>query len=143
MQGTFMNSLLNPYLNFNGNTAHAMTFYETVFGGELKLSTFKDMGQSDAVTDDSKIMHSELRATNGIVLMAADAVGDNANEAGKNSSISLSGDNSEELTSYYTKLSEGGLIIQPLEAAPWGDAFGMVTDQFGVTWLVNISKKTK
>ena len=54
-------------------------------------------------------------------------------------SMSLSGDNETELRGYYEKLSADGTIGMPLEKAPWGDMFGMFTDKFGVSWLVNIS----
>lgn len=136
-----MNTILNPYINFNGNARDAMTFYESVFGGNLTIRSFKDMGQSAAVADDSKIMHSDLRSDNGMVLMAADDVGDAKSKTGNNCSVSLSGDNAEELTGYYNKLSEGGVILQPLSQAPWGDSFGMFTDKFSVLWLVNITGK--
>ena len=53
--------------------------------------------------------------------------------------MSLSGDNAAELRGYFEKLSAGGTIGQPLMEAPWGDTFGMVTDQFGVKWMVNIA----
>jgi PhnB protein len=58
---------------------------------------------------------------------------------GTNGAISLSGDNEAELRGYFQKLSAGAAILQPLEKAPWGDTFGMLTDKFGVRWLVNIA----
>jgi len=60
-------------------------------------------------------------------------------KAGTNYSMSLSGDNEAELKGYFEKLSAGGNVTMPLEKAPWGDAFGMLTDKFGVSWLVNIT----
>jgi PhnB protein len=60
---------------------------------------------------------------------------------GSNISISLSGDNEEELRGYWNKLSEGGTIGMPLEKAPWGDTFGMLTDKFGIGWMVNVAGK--
>ena len=53
--------------------------------------------------------------------------------------MSLSGDNEEELRGYWQKLSEGAAIELPLETAPWGDTFGMLTDKFGIQWMVNIT----
>ena len=55
--------------------------------------------------------------------------------------MSLSGPNEDDATlrGYWEKLADGGTIVQPLEVAPWGDAFGMLVDRFGVTWLVNIA----
>jgi PhnB protein len=60
-------------------------------------------------------------------------------KAGTNYSMSLSGDNESELQGYFEKLSVGGNVTMPLEKAPWGDTFGMLTDKFGVPWLVNIA----
>jgi PhnB protein len=60
---------------------------------------------------------------------------------GTNISMSLSGDNEKETTGYFEKLSAGAKITQPLSKAPWGDTFGMLTDKFGIHWLVNISAK--
>ncbi len=53
-------------------------------------------------------------------------------------SMSLSGDNEAELTTYFEKLMDGGAVTMPLAKAIWGDSFGMGTDKFGVQWLVNI-----
>ena len=58
---------------------------------------------------------------------------------GTNISMALSGDNQAELTAYFEKLSVGGRIREPLMKAPWGDTFGMLTDKFGIEWMVNIA----
>ncbi len=58
-------------------------------------------------------------------------------------SMSLSGDNEEELRGYFEKLSVSADISMPLEKAPWGDTFGMLTDQFGIKWLVNVAAKSE
>jgi PhnB protein len=137
-----MQSKLNPYISFDGNTREAMEFYKSVFGGELTLSTFDDMGGAPEGMSGDKIMHSVLDADNGITIMAADsATGMREFVVGTNMSLSLSGDNEEELTGYYTALADGGKIEQPLTKASWGDTFGMCIDKFGTFWLVNISAK--
>jgi PhnB protein len=59
---------------------------------------------------------------------------------GENISMSLSGENAAELRGYFDKLSAKGQVDQPLEQAPWGDSFGMVTDRFGIRWMVNITQ---
>ena len=136
-----MNSILNPYLNFNDQTRAAMEFYKTVFGGELTINT---MGEGAGVTDPStkdNIMHADLRVGNSMVIMAADYVGDTKSKAATNCSLSLSGDNAEELSAYYEALKEGGTIIEPLAPSPWGDTFGMLKDKFGIIWLINITAK--
>ena len=135
-----MQSKLNPYISFQGNAREAMEFYKSVFGGELTLSTFGESGMNGPGFDPNGIMHAMLVAPNGITLMAADsATGMREFVAGTNISLSLSGDNKEELTGYFNKLSEGGKVEEPLTEAPWGDIFGMCTDKFGTFWMVNIT----
>ncbi len=134
-----MQTKLNPYLGFQENARAAMEFYQTVFGGNLELTPFKEFNASQDPSEDDKIMHSMLEAENGITLMGADTPASMEYSAGTNMSLSLSGDNEAELRSYWEKLSAGGTITEPLAKAPWGDTFGMLTDKFGVHWLVNIA----
>ena len=135
-----MKSKLNPYISFEENAREAMEFYKTIFGGELSLSTFEEMGGAPEGVAPDKIMHAMLVADNGITIMAADtATGMREFVAGTNMSLSLSGDNEQELSDYYNKLVEGGKVEQPLTKAPWGDTFGMCIDKFGVFWMVNIA----
>jgi PhnB protein len=136
-----MQSKLNPYISFEGNAREAMEFYKTVFGGGLVLSTFGEAGMTDGVKPD-QIMHAQLTADNGMTLMASDsATGFRDYVAGTNMSVSLSGDNEDELTGYFNKLADGGKVEQPLTKAPWGDTFGMCIDKFGTFWMVNIAAK--
>jgi len=134
-----MQTKLNPYLSFKDTAREAMEFYKTVFGGKLVMSTFKDYHASQDPNEDNKIMHSTLEADNGITFMASDTPNSMEYKAGTNYSMSLSGDNEAELKGYFEQLSTGGTITMPLEKAPWGDTFGMLTDKFGVAWLVNIA----
>jgi PhnB protein len=116
-----------------------MTFYKGLFGGKLTTNTFKEFHASQDPSEDNKLMHAQLDVENGIVLMAADTPNRMEFRPGTNGAISLSGDNEAELRGYFQKLSAGAAILQPLEKAPWGDTFGMLTDKFGVRWLVNIA----
>ena len=134
-----MQTKLNPYLSFKDNSREAMDFYRTVFGGKLQMNTFKELNASQDSSEDNLIMHSVLEADNGITIMASDTPNRMEYRPGTNMSMSLSGDNEAELQGYYEKLSAGGNVTMPLEKAPWGDAFGMLTDKFGVPWLVNIA----
>jgi PhnB protein len=86
-------------------------------------------------------MHAMLEVDNGITLMGSDTPTGWTTNIGNNVSISLSGDNEPELKGYWDKLSEGGKIDEPLAEAPWGDKFGMLTDKFGIRWMVNITGK--
>jgi PhnB protein len=134
-----MQTKLNPYLSFKDNARQAMEFYQTVFGGKLAISTFKEFHASQDPSEDDLVMHSVLEADNGITFMASDTPNRMEYKAGTNYSMSLSGDNEAELRGYYEKLLDGGNVTMPLEKALWGDTFGMLTDKFGVAWLVNIT----
>lgn len=118
-----------------------MEFYHSVFGGKLVSNTFKEFQVSSDPTEDDKIMHSMLEAENGLTFMAADTPASMEFSTGSRMSMSLSGDNEAELRSYWDKLSQGGTVKMPLDKSPWGDTFGMLTDQFGIDWMVNISGK--
>ena len=128
---------LNPYLNFRDTARAAMTFYQEVFGGELTISTFAENHVTDDPALGDHVMHAMLEATNGLVLMGADTPP--GMDPSENGSISLSGDDEAVLRGYWDKLVEGGTLAMPLEQAPWGDTFGMCTDRFGVSWMVNIA----
>ncbi len=134
-----MTITLNPYLGFHGDARNAMEFYHSVFGGELTSSTFADFQAEVGPGEEQLIMHSQLTGANGLVLMGSDTPSHMGWDPGTNYSVSLSGDDEAGLTGYWSKLSAGATILQPLEKAPWGDSFGMLTDQFGVRWLFNIS----
>ena len=134
-----MPSRLNPYLSFDGKAREAMDFYHGVFGGELTQQTFAEGGLPAGEGDPDRIMHAQLEAANGMTLMASDAPSSIQYQPPGGISISLSGDDDAELSGYWDKLLEGGTVTMPLEAAPWGDKFGMLTDRFGVAWMVNIA----
>lgn len=138
-----MNTRLNPYLGFKNNAREAMEFYKTVFGGTVELHTFKEYNASQDRSEDDKIMHSMLETESGMLIMGSDTPASMEYHTGSNISISLSGDDDAELRGYFDKLSTGGTIAMPLEKAPWGDAFGMCTDKFGVSWMVNISSQDR
>ena len=136
-----MKSRLDPYFSFTDHTREAMTFYHSVFGGKLEMSTFKDYNASEDPSYDDKIMHAMLEAENGISFMAADTPKGMEDLSGKNGRMALSGDDEVELKSYFEKLASGGMVLAPLEKSPWGDSFGMVMDKYGITWMVNIAGK--
>ncbi|HEX2884551.1 MAG TPA: VOC family protein [Candidatus Limnocylindria bacterium] len=135
-----MASRLNPYLTLQGNAREAMEFYRDVLGGELVVTTFGEGGMSQGPDDADKVMHSQLETPAGFTLMAGDAVAGTPGQPTSGVQISLSGgpEADAELTGYWDKLAAAGTVVEPLKAAPWGDKFGMVTDPFGVLWMVNI-----
>jgi PhnB protein len=134
-----MSSQLNPYLNFNGNARQALEFYASVFGGDLTLSTFADFG-AQGTPDADRIMHGQLQTDAGYTIMGADTTGDMTYQPMAGFSVSLSGDDADTLRGYFEKLSANGTTTMPLQKQVWGDEFGMCIDQFGTSWLVNISQ---
>ena len=134
-----MASLLNPYLNFNGNARQAIEFYASVFGGEATFNTFADFGANDS-PDADRIMHGQLETGAGYTIMAADVTSDMQYHPMAGCSISLSGDDAGALRGYWEKLSASGTTTMPMQKQAWGDEFGMCVDGYGVPWLINISQ---
>jgi|SRR5581483_6298588 len=133
-----MSTVLNPYLTFQNNAKQAMEFYHSVFGGELKMTTFGEGMTGADEAEKELIMHAVIE--NGpLTFMASDGGSHHPVNTGDNISMSLSGDDDEALSKYFKALSEGGKVNMPLEKAAWGDKFGMLTDKFGINWMVNIS----
>ena len=136
-----MASRLNPYLNFpDGQAREAMEHYRSVLGGELTVMTFGEMGMEGPFADH--VMHAQLETPAGFTLMGADAPPEMVQVTfGDSVSVSISGDqeDGEQMRGWFAGLAEGGEVRQPLEPAPWGDEFGMLTDRFGIAWMVNIT----
>lgn len=135
---------INPYVNFPGTCEEAFNFYKSVFGGNfVMLSRFKEMppmeGQPPIPTEvGEKLMHVSLPIGNTI-LMGSDALegfGPPTN-FGNNFSVSINAKSQNEADRLYAGLSAGGQQSMPMEKTFWGAYFGMLTDKFGINWLVN------
>ncbi|HEY0239845.1 MAG TPA: VOC family protein [Friedmanniella sp.] len=134
-----MASRLNPYLNFRGQAREALAFYESVFGGDVVVTTFGQFGDPPPGSQADEVMHGQLDTPMGFTLMCSDVPGAMELNVGNNITVSLSGDDSEALRGYWERISAGGTVLFPLEKQMWGDEFGQCTDRFGVPWLVNIT----
>jgi PhnB protein len=133
-----MSVTLSPYLNFNGNAAEAMRFYQSVLGGELTIQTFGEAGMAQNDSEKNLTLHAAL-TSNGITLFASDGRPDQQVIFGDNVHLSLQGSDSARLNAYFNGLAAGGNVDMPLAKQFWGDTFGMLTDKFGVHWMANIS----
>lgn len=132
-----MSFFVCPYLNFAGNAREAMTYYQSVFGGELTINTFGEFGMADMPADG--VMHSELQHE-AFRVMGCDAMpGAEATWGGTRVYIAFMGDDLELLQGWYARLAEEGEPGMPLEEQVWGDMYGDVKDRFGVEWMFNIS----
>jgi PhnB protein len=126
---------LDPYIFFAGNAREGMEFYQGIFGGELNVQTWGEVPDTDPAMKD-KLMHAYLHGGD-VSLMGADTLDSDKLGTGK-ITLSLTGDNEEKLRGYFDKLSDGGSVTAPLKKEFWGDTFGMLTDRYGVDWMVNI-----
>ena len=139
---------INPYLNFAGNTEEAFKFYKSVFGGEFAmLQRFKDTPEADRVPqqDKEKIMHVSLPVGESTTLMATDALESMGHRltVGNNIQLSVEAGSKDEVDKLFRGLSAGGKVTMPLANTFWGAYFGMVTDKFGVKWMVNCDAPKK
>jgi PhnB protein len=115
-----MNATLKPYLNFNGNAADAMRFYQSVLGGELQVQTFADAGVAQNDNEKNRTLHAAL-TSDGISLFASDGRPDQKVIFGDNVHLSLQGSDAAALTGYFNGLSAGGKVDMPLARQFWGD----------------------
>jgi PhnB protein len=140
-----MTTRLNPYLNFAGTARQAMEFYQSVLGGDLRVNTFSEYGGAPEGLEADNVMHALLETPSGFTLMASDSSGPTGGSGGQATSdpggvaLSLSGEDAEELRGYWERLTARASVTMPLEMQMWGDEFGMLVDEFGMTWMVNIT----
>ena len=131
---------MQPYVNFDGNTADALAFYARVLGGKITFS--QTFGQSPMAKDVPKeahgrVMHATLEAR-GHQLMASDTVPGMPFEGHKGFGLSVQGHDVAEGERLFNALAAGGQVTMPYGPTFWALGFGMLVDQFGVPWMVNV-----
>jgi PhnB protein len=142
------------HLNFRGTARQALDFYQSVFGGHVSATTYGDVGMPKDLPGADKVVFGQVQNDDGFRLMAYDIPGhdDDGPEAiagttrRENGATitdrtffqSLRAESLEEATTYWNALSEGAEVVEPLAASPWSSGFGMLTDRFGVTWVVDV-----
>ena len=133
--------VVNPYLNFNGNTEEAFNFYKSVFGGEYAtLMRMKDApGMPIPFGKEEEIMHIALPLTSGQMLMGSDN-GNPASMRGNDYFISIHSDSVDEGQKLYSALAAGGKSNNPFKKEFWGGWHGNLQDKFGVYWMINFDE---
>ncbi|HZS42962.1 MAG TPA: VOC family protein [Candidatus Paceibacterota bacterium] len=126
-----------PYLRFNDDKCReAFDFYKNCFGGEI---TFQTVGESqmpeEYKTAPDKIMHATLKSGE-LAIYGSDMMRDKA-VIGDQIALTYEPNNEDDAKAIFAKLSEGGEVFQPLEKQFWGALFGMVTDKYGIEWMIN------
>jgi PhnB protein len=130
---------LNPYLNFRSSAREALTFYQSVFGGEVLTNEFGEYPDMGVGGDDAHLlMHGQLTTPDGLVLMAADTPSSMEYAEPAGFAVSINGDDEGAMQRYWDALADGGSVTMPFETPPWGGRFGMLTDRFGIDWMVSL-----
>ncbi len=123
-----------PYLHFPGTAGSALAFYGDVFGCGVQLHTFAELGRADGPAD--AIAHGYL-VEGPVALFAADVAGDEPPFRCEGLMLSLlCTTTSTTLRHWFSRLAEGGHVVDDLQARPWGDFDGQVIDRHGVHWLI-------
>ena len=127
---------VQPYIAFKGNAREAIDFYKEALGAEELFSQtygespMADMGPSDA------IMHATIKVGDSHIMVCDDMRPEAAETAG-NISLAIGLNEIDTARRYFENLSKGGEVTMPLDKTFWAEAFGMLTDRFGVKWMVN------
>ncbi|MET3926152.1 VOC family protein [Devosia sp. 2618] len=127
------------HLNFRGDARAALDFYQSVFGGDKVVVTYKDAGAVQNPTEADQVMWGQVASADGFLVMAYDVPSSLEWNPGQIPFfVSVRGASAEEITGYWEKLSEGATIKQPLAPAGWAPLYGMLQDRFGVTWVLDV-----
>lgn len=130
---------ITPYLNFDGNCREAMTFYQRCLGGELHVMTFGE-GEFDSPPEaKDRLIHARL-TRGSTVLMASDTMPGMPYRQGNSAWLNLSCESAEEVDRLYPALADGGSGAMPPHDSFWGARFAMLTDRFGVHWMLNYER---
>jgi PhnB protein len=131
---------VEPYLFFPGNCEEALRFYEAVFGAKVTFAMrYRDAPPGDHPSPPEladKIMHATLRS-GGLHLMASDSMRLRPGVEAERVALSVAPKTAEEGERIFAALAEGGTIVAAYEKQFWGATFGMLTDRFGIDWMVN------
>lgn len=133
---------VDVYLNFDGNTREAVTFYAEVFGLEQPtMMTFGEMPPNPEypLPEEAKglIMHTRLNI-DGSNVMFSDTFPGMPFVQGNNISLSLVSKDLDMLKSAYHKLKEGGTVVMELQETFWSKCYGSLRDRFGIEWQFNL-----
>ena len=134
-----MTLAVTPHLNFAGQARNALDFYAQVFGGEPVIMTYGAMGQAERACSPDHVIWGQVAGDDGFRIMAYDVQAGRDYDAGANAFfVSVRGTSTDEVQARWTALADGATILQPIGPAPWSAAYGMLTDRFGVTWILDV-----
>jgi PhnB protein len=149
-----MSITTTTHLNFRGDARTALEFYQSVFGGEPTIATYADFGMPAEVPGAENVVFGQVESADGFRVMAYDIpgqTGGSASPAGTTRQengatltdqsffVAVRGETLEEVQGYWAALSAGASVVEPLAASAWSAGFGMLTDRFGVTWILDVA----
>lgn len=135
-----MSVTTTTHLNFRGDARPALDHYRSVFGGRVTAVTYKDTGDVRNEGEADWVMWGEVRGDNGFHVMAYDVPSHLPWDQGSSPFfVSVRGDGADEISALWQKLAEGSTVVQPLGPSPWAPLYGMLTDRFGVTWVLDVA----
>ena len=139
---------VNSYLTFNGNCLEAFEWYKSVFGGEFNyVGRYSDMPEGEGFPvspgEENRIMHISLPISQETTLMGCDTGGETASNfiSGNNFSIFITAESKGKADELFNSLSASGQVSMPMSSMFWGDYFGMLTDRFGINWMVSFNEE--
>ncbi|MGB5953098.1 MAG: VOC family protein [Ornithinimicrobium sp.] len=149
-----MSLTTTTHLNFNGDAHAALNFYQSVFGGQSQISTYADFGMPADAPGADKVVFGQLKTEDGFAVMAYDVPEQQSTAPQQRGSthrehgvtvtdqrffVSVEGETLEQMEDYWQALEAGASIVEPLAASAWSAGFGMLTDRFGVTWILGVA----
>jgi PhnB protein len=149
-----MSITTTTHLNFRGDARAALEFYQSVFGGDITIATYGDFGMPKEIPGAENVVFGQVETAEGFRVMGYDipgqsggsttAVGSTHRENGTTVTdqpffVSVRGETLDEVQAYWAALSVGATIVEPLAASAWSPGFGMLTDSFGVTWILDVA----
>lgn len=138
-----MSMTTTTHLNFRGDARAALELYQSVFGGELTALTYADAHNVQDPAQAEQLMWGQVAADNGFHVMAYDVPSAMPWDQGKNAFfVSVRGESAEEITAAWAKLADGATVVVDLAPAGWSPLYGMLTDRFGVVWVLDVAPAT-
>lgn len=148
-----MSITTTTHLNFHGEAREALEFYHSVFGGRVSIATYGDFGMPADAPGASNVVFGQVETDEGFRVMAYDIPGPVTGRAATVSTrrengmtmtdesffVSVRGETLDEVQRYWAALAVGATVVEGLAASAWSPGFGMLTDAFGVTWILDVA----
>jgi len=130
--------ITTTHLNFRGQARDALEFYHSVFGGQLLAISYEDAQRTDT-ENPHDIVFGSVTSDDGFRVMAYDVQPHKHFDPGTIPVyVSVRGTDAAGITGYWEKLAVGSTVLEPLAPSQWSPLYGMLTDPFGVTWVLDV-----